>query len=54
MEAVNWYRRAADQGHADAQFNLGVSYADGEGVPQDFTSASPVEWFAAFHKRGGK
>ena len=23
-EAVRWYRLAAEQGHADAQFNLGI------------------------------
>ncbi|MCX6631984.1 MAG: tetratricopeptide repeat protein, partial [Candidatus Solibacter sp.] len=23
-KAVRWWRKAADQGHADAQFNLGV------------------------------
>jgi len=24
-QAVSWYRRAAEAGHADAQFNLGIS-----------------------------
>ena len=33
-EAVKWYRKAADQGHADAQSNLGFMYATGEGVPE--------------------
>ena len=28
-------RQAAEQGDATAQFNLGVMYAKGEGVPQD-------------------
>ncbi len=32
MKAVEWYRRAAEQGHAQAQFNLGVSYYKGNGV----------------------
>ena len=27
-EAVKWYRKAADQGYATAQFNLGVIYAN--------------------------
>jgi len=31
--------RAADQGIADAQFNLGNMYAKGRGVPQDYTLA---------------
>ena len=32
-------RHAAEQGDADAQFNLGVAYATGEGVPQDYVTA---------------
>ena len=35
-EAVTWYRKAAEQGDADAQYNLGVMYAKGQGVPQDY------------------
>ncbi len=33
------YRRAAEQGDAQAQFNLGVMYERGRGVPQDFIRA---------------
>ena len=32
-------RRQAEQGDASAQFNLGVRYADGKGVPQDYVQA---------------
>jgi TPR repeat protein len=42
-QAVAWYRHAAEQGHANAQFNLGVMYANGRGVPKDDTQA--VAWF---------
>ena len=38
-EAVTWHRQAAEQGHAGAQFNLGVKYDTGEGVPQDYVEA---------------
>ena len=38
-EAARWFRRAADQGDAAAQQNLGVMYANGDGVPQDFVAA---------------
>jgi hypothetical protein len=31
-EAVRWFRLAAEQGNALAQSNLGVMYANGEGV----------------------
>ena len=35
VQAVKWYRKAAEQGMATAQFNLGVMYAKGEGVIKD-------------------
>ena len=42
-EALKWYRLAADQGLAEAQFNLGQVYADGHGVLQDYIQAHM--WF---------
>ena len=42
-EAVKWYRKAAEQNHAEAQYNLGWRYADGRGVPKD--EAEAVKWF---------
>ena len=33
--AVKWYTLAAEQGVARAQFNLGLNYATGLGIPQD-------------------
>ena len=41
------YRLAADQGHAEAQFNLGVMYVKGTGVPQDYTEAARLLKLAA-------
>jgi S1-C subfamily serine protease len=35
-KAAGWFRRAAEQGDADAEFCLGMMYGAGEGVPQDF------------------
>jgi TPR repeat protein len=32
-QAANWYRRAAEQGYANAQYNLAALYAVGKGVP---------------------
>jgi TPR repeat protein len=37
--AAQWYRKAADQGDAKAQLQLGVMYANGEGVLKDYTEA---------------
>ncbi len=42
-EAVKWYRLAAEQGYASAQYNLGLMYAKGQGVPQDYVQAHM--WF---------
>ena len=42
-EAVTWFRKAADQGNADAQNVLGLMYDNGQGVPQDYVEA--VTWF---------
>ena len=39
VEAVTWFRRAAEQGDASAQFSLGLRYITGEGVPQDNVEA---------------
>jgi TPR repeat protein len=41
--AVEWYRKAADQGDAFAQCNLGVMYENGYGVAKDMNKA--VEWY---------
>ncbi len=48
--AVKWYRRAAEQGDARAQYNLGLLYANGEGVPQDFVQAHL--WYSLAATRG--
>jgi hypothetical protein len=33
---VKWYQKAADQGNASAQFNLGHMYYDGKGVTKNY------------------
>ena len=39
-EAVRFYRRAADQGYALAQYNLALMDHNDTGVPQDYTEAA--------------
>ncbi len=48
--AAGWFFRAAEQGYADAQFNLGLMYINGEGVPQDIPHA--VELFQKAAEQG--
>ena len=42
-EAMNWYRRAADQGNANGQLGVGTMYLSGQGVQKNETEAS--KWF---------
>lgn len=42
-QARQWYEKAANQEHADAQVNLGSLYDYGRGGPQDFRMA--VRWY---------
>ena len=44
------FRLLAEQGHAPAQYWLGVMYADGQGVPQDDVEA--VKWYRSAGEQG--
>ena len=48
--AAKWYRHAADQGFALAQFKLGGLYDFGRGVPQDYEEA--VRWYRSAAEYG--
>ena len=37
--AAFWFRKAAEQGDDRAQYNLGISYYNGEGVAKDMVEA---------------
>ena len=43
VEAVKWYRKAAEQNFAAAQYNLGVCYDQGDGVAEDQVEAA--KWY---------
>ena len=49
-EAAAWFRRAAGQGNASAQFNLGVAYDNGNGVQED--DAEAAAWYRRAAKQG--
>jgi TPR repeat protein len=42
-KAAMWFKRAADKGHAAAQYNLGIMSYLGQGVDQNYAKAA--EWF---------
>ena len=48
--AMEWYRKSANQGHAQAQFYLGLMYYNGYGVSQDYARA--VEWYRKSANQG--
>ena len=50
LEAVKWYRKAAEQGNANAQNNLGYMYQYGKGVPQSKLEA--VKWYRKADSQG--
>ena len=49
-EAVRLFLPLAEQGNAEAQFNLGAMYDNGQGVPQDYKEA--VKWFRLSAEQG--
>ena len=46
-EAAKLYRLAADQNNAKAQFNLGLMYTLGHGIPKDYAKAMKLYRLAA-------
>ncbi len=52
MEAVKCYQKAGEQGHADAQYDLGWCYEYGVGVEQNYTEA--VKWYQKAAEQGYK
>jgi TPR repeat protein len=49
-EAARWYRKAAQQGHAEAQKILGDMYANGHGVARD--AAEAARWYRKAAQQG--
>ena len=49
-EAADCFRKAADQGHVEAQFNLGICYEDGDGVEWSYTEA--MKWYSKAATQG--
>ncbi len=48
--ALREYRTLAKQGNAGAQYNIGVMYYNGQGVPQDYAKA--VKWYRKATEQG--
>jgi len=48
--ALLWFKLAAEQGFANAQYNLGVMYDQGQGVAQDYKEA--VRWYRQAAEQG--
>ncbi len=48
--ALQEFRPLAEQGHAQAQVNLGIIYSQGRGVPKDFVQA--YRWYTLAADQG--
>ncbi len=49
-QAAQWFRKSAEQGSAQAQSNLGVMYADGDGVDKNMDEA--IKWLKKAAEQG--
>ncbi|MBE9589341.1 tetratricopeptide repeat protein, partial [Moraxella sp. K1630] len=49
-QAIEWYTKSANQGYAEAQYNLGVMYYNGHGIKQDYQKA--FEWHSKSASQG--
>ncbi len=49
-EAFKWFSKVAKQGDAEAQYHLGLMFANGEGVTED--DAKAVYWHTQAAKQG--
>ena len=47
---MRWLHQAAEQGHVQAQFGLGVLFMEGQGIPKN--NAEAVRWFRLAATRG--
>ena len=43
QQALDWYRKGAEQGDKDSQYDLGMKLSKGDGVPANRTEAA--QWF---------
>ena len=50
MRLDEMYKTSAEQGNANAQYDLGIRYENGEGVIQDFKQA--VKWYTKSAEQG--
>ena len=48
-KAVHWWRKGAEQGSPDGQYNLGLMYHKGEGVTKNAKEA--VKWWRKASKQ---
>lgn len=52
QKAAYWYQQAANAGIANAQYNMGTLYFNGEGFPKDYAKA--YQWFEQAAQRDNK
>ena len=52
VKSFKWYKKSAEQGHPNAQFNLGVIYAKGRGTDKDEKLSR--EWYKKSAEQGNE
>jgi TPR repeat protein len=51
-QAVAWYEKAAEQGDAIAQYNLGLMYVRGQGIRKNYVEAH--KWWSLAEAKGDR
>jgi TPR repeat protein len=49
-QALQWFRKGAEQGNALAEYHLGVSLAEGRGAARDWNQA--LKWLKSSARQG--
>lgn len=52
VEAIKWYRRAAEKGNAKAQWRLGEHYYNGDGLDKNYEEA--IKWYSKAAEQGDR
>ena len=50
VQAVEWFRKSAEQGNSDGQWRLGCMYEYGDGIDKDLAQA--IEWYRKSAEQG--
>lgn len=51
-KALEWFKKSANKGNADAQYNVAIAYENGAGTEKDIDAA--IRWFRLAAEQGDR